>query len=108
MPNDDLNALIAEVGVGWRVDITDHDYLNDSRKGVKVTAIREDGVTLRPKRVWASQGRAFSTMHLTWDGLEVTGRTARLYVMGTSITSRTTPGVRRLAKVFVFEPPLPR
>lgn len=105
MTDDGLNVLIDEVTVGWRVDITDHDYLNDSRKGVEVTAIRDDGVTLRPKRAWSSQGRGLPVMHLTWESLEVTGRTARLYVMGTSITSRTAPGVRRLVKTFVFKPP---
>lgn len=87
MVNDDLAALIEEIEAGWRVDITNHDYIDDSRDDAEVTEIRDDGVILHPKRPWSSQGRSFSTMHLTWDGLEVTGRTARLYIMGTSITS---------------------
>jgi hypothetical protein len=107
MANDDLAALIEEVEAGWRVDITNHDYTNDSRDDVEVTEVRDDGVILRPKRPWSSQGRGFSTMHLTWENLEVTGRIARLYIMGTSITSRTTPGVKRLAKTFTFRPPRP-
>lgn len=104
---DDLSALIEEVGVGWRVDIADHDYIDASRDDAEVAEVHDDGLTLRPKRAWSSQGRQFSTMRLTWEGLEVTGRTARLYIMGTSITSRTMPGVRRLAKTFVFRPPSP-
>lgn len=107
MTDNDLSALIEEVEVGWRVDIANHDYGDDSRDDVEVTEIQDDGVILRPKRAWSSQGRSFPTMHLTWDNLEVTGRTARLYIMGTSITSRTTPGVKRLARTFTFRPPRP-
>lgn len=101
-----LAALKAEVAEGWKVKIADHDYLGDSRDDVTVTAVTEDGLVLTPKRPWASQGRSFRTMNFTWSGTrEVTGRTVRLYTVGTSITSRSTPGVRRLVKTFTFSPP---
>lgn len=94
-----------DVREGWTVVITDHDYLNDSRDNVTVTDVREDGATLRPRRPWSSQGRRFPTMNITWTRLEWSGNTARLYTMPTGITSRSTPGVRRLIKTFAFAPP---
>lgn len=106
--NEDMEVLRSEVEVGWTVDITDHDDLNDSRKGAKITAVTPDGMTIRPSRPWPSQGRSFPFMNFTWDGKEVvSGRTVHLYVVGTSITSRSRPGGRRLIKTFVFHPPRP-
>lgn len=103
---DAMAALRAEITEGWTVKIINHDYITDSRDDVTVTRVRDDGLDLTAKRAWASQGRKFPTMNFTWGGdREVTGRTVRLYSVGTSITSRTTPGVRRLIKTFVFTPP---
>jgi len=103
---NDLDKLRAEVAVGWKVRITDHDHSSESRDDVTVTEVRADGMTLTPRRPWSSQGRKFSTMWFPWENKdEVSGRTVRLYTVGTGITSRSQPGVRRLVKTYVFEPP---
>jgi hypothetical protein len=97
-----MNELENEITVGWRVKITDHDYINDSRDDVTVTAVSEDGLTLTPKLAWSSQGRGFKTMHFRWDGdREVDGRTVRLYHTPLPHTGKG----RRLIKTFEFSPP---
>lgn len=101
-----LATLRSQITVGWKVKITDHDYLNDSRDDVTVTAVHDDAHILTPRRPWSSQGRKFPHMSFTWSGdLEVDGRTVRLYRTATSITSRSYPGQRQLVKTFVFTPP---
>lgn len=102
----DLDKLRAEVAEGWKVRIVDHDYGSESRDDVTVTKVTADGLTLTAKRPWSNQGRKFPTMRFSWEGMsEVTGHTVRLYTVGTAITSRSMPGVRRLIKTFNFEPP---
>lgn len=99
-----LAALRAEITVGWTATITDHDYGNDSRDDVTVSAVREDHLILRPKRPWSSQGRSFPTMTVRWDGdREVSGRTVRLYHTPPPHTGKS----RRLIKTFTFAPPRP-
>lgn len=97
-----LAALKAEITVGWRVKITDHDYLNDSRDDVTVTEVVGDEMILRPRESWSSQGRKFPIMSFTWDtDMEVDGRTVRLYHTPPPHTGKS----RRLLKTFVFTPP---
>jgi hypothetical protein len=91
---------------GWRVKIIDHDYLSDSRDDVRVESVTSDGLILRPRKPWTSQGRGYPTMHFTWGGdQEIDGDTVRLYRTATSITSRSMPGQRILTKTFAFAPP---
>lgn len=107
-----LDTLRAEVTVGWRVKIINHDYINDSRDAVTVIAVSDEGVTLKPKHPWSSQGRSFPTMNFTWredeeetvtgrNDQEVDGRTVRLYHTPPPHTGKS----RRLIKTFVFSPP---
>jgi hypothetical protein len=92
-----------EIQTGWSVKITDHDYISDSRDDVTVTAITADGLTLKSKRGWSSQGRKYPTMRFTWDGdREIDGHTVRLYHTPPLRTHK----VRRLIKTFVFSPPI--
>lgn len=101
-----LRALRNEIISGWKVKITDHDYLADSRDDVTVIEVRANHMILRPKRPWGSQGRNFPTMTFTWGSdLEIDGRTVRLYVTAAGTTSRSYKGERRLVKTFVFTPP---
>jgi hypothetical protein len=101
-----LAALRAEVTVGWRVKITDHFYLSESRDDAKVTSVLDDAFILTPRRPWSSQGRSFPHMPFTWTGdMEIDGHTVRVYRTATSITSRSYPGERQLVKTFVFSPP---
>jgi hypothetical protein len=107
----DLAALRAEVAEGWKVKITDHDYLNDSRDDVTVTRVTDNGLVLTPFRPWSSQGRKFVSMIFTWDkeeegvtgrnDQEVSGRTVHLYHTPPPHTGKS----RRLVKTFVFSPP---
>lgn len=97
------DTLRTEIQTGWSVKIIDHDYLDDSRDDVTVTAVTADGLTLTPKRGWSSQGRGYPTMQLTWDGdREIDGRTVHLYHTPPLRTHK----VRRLIKTFVFSPPI--
>lgn len=100
---DDLIALKAEVAVGWHVKIIDHDHLNDSRDNVTVSQVTGNGLLLRPKRPWSSQGRSYPVMNFAWeDGdQEVDGRRVRLYHTPAPHTGKS----RRLLKTFVFSPP---
>jgi hypothetical protein len=102
-----LRALAAQIQPGWTVDITDHDYLSDSREGAVVESVTADQITVRPRRPWSSQGRRFRTMRIEWDDrdLEVDGYVLRLYTTPASTTSRSTRGVRRIVKTFWFRPP---
>lgn len=73
---DALTTLRQEIAEGWKVKITDHDYLNDSRDDVTVESIIDGDLILRAKRPWSSQGRSFPHMSFPWTGdLEVDGRT---------------------------------
>lgn len=110
---DDLTTLKAEVEVGWKVKITNHDYLDDSRDDVTVAEVHDGHLILRPKRPWSSQGRQFATMEFAWDEAEegvtgssdqkVSGRTVRVYHTPPPHTGKS----RRLVKTFVFSPPSP-
>lgn len=98
----DLEKLQAEVQVGWTVKIVDHDHLNDSRDDVTVDEVRPDGLTLRAKKPWSSQGRKYPTMNFTWANKdEVDGHRVRLYHTPPARTGKA----RRLIKTFVFTPP---
>ena len=97
-----LTALRAEIIAGWRVKITDHDHLNDSRDEVTVIEVRYNRLILRPKRPWSSQGRSFPTMDFLWGGdKEAVGNTVRLYHTPPPHTGKP----RRLIKTFEFFPP---
>lgn len=100
-----LAVLRSEIAVGWRVKITDHDYLNDSRDDVTVTEVQNDHLILCPKRAWSSQGRRYPTMMFSWDDddddQEVDGRVIRLYHTPPPHTGKS----RRLIKTFTFAPP---
>lgn len=98
-----LEDLAKEIQPGWRVDITDHDYIADSRDDAEVTTVRENAVELTPKRPWSSQGRNFSSTILTWDDkdAEVSGRTVRLYHTPPPHTGKA----RRLITTYTFKPP---
>lgn len=100
-------TLRARVTVGWTVDITGHDYINDSRDGALVEQVTDDGsLIIRRKKAVASQGRGFDSLRLDWDGeLDADGDTLHLWTIPTAITSRSTPGVPRRVKSFRFHPP---
>lgn len=99
----DLDKLRAEVAVGWKVRITDHDHSSESRDDVTVTEVTADGLTLTPKRPWSSQESKFATMSFRWDSGD-------RVVDDLRVDSYTTPAPhtgksRRRIKTFVFEPP---
>lgn len=101
-----LEELREAVQVGWTVRIIDHGYTADGRDKVAVEEVTANGLILRPRRPWASQGMKFFTMELSWDGdVEVEGMTLHCYYTPTGTTSRTWAGVRQLSKSFVFTPP---
>lgn len=97
--------LPEDVAEDWNVVITDHMHSSESRDTVKIEKIDADGLILRPKRPWSSQGRSFPTMRLDWDGMEIDGLTARRYTVPTGTTSRTTAGVRYVSRTYTFQPP---
>lgn len=104
MTDNDRTALSAEITTGWTVDITDHDYLADSREGATVERIIDGDLILKARRPWHSQGRSFPHMSFTWTGdLEVDGHTVRLYRTPPPHTGKS----RRLVKTFRFHPPKP-
>lgn len=98
-----LDALKAEITVGWKVKITDHDYLNDSRDDVTVETVTDDGLVFRPRKPWFSQGRKFTVGSLSWysGDWEADGRTVRLYHTPPPRTGKS----RRLIMTYVFSPP---
>ena len=99
---DELANLIEQIEEGWKVKIIDHDYLNASRDDVTVTGVRDGAVILTPKKPWASQGRSYPTVVLTWRGdLEVEGTRVRLYHTPPPRTGKP----RRLVRTYVFSPP---
>lgn len=105
-----LEELKAAVTEEWTVDIRDYGYTNDSRKGAAIENLTEEGMTLRPKRGWSSQGRGFATTTFSWkdpaEGLvEIKGTTVYHFYMPTSITSRSTPGKRECYKAYTFVAP---
>lgn len=101
---DPLTALRAEITAGWTVDITDHDYLGDSREGARVDQVTDDGLIIRPRHPWSSQGRSFPFTSFTWDGdREADGHTVRLYHTPPPHTGKS----RRLIKTYRFRPPTP-
>jgi hypothetical protein len=103
----DMEKLRAEITAGWKVRLINHDYGSEGRDDCVVEDVTDDGFTIRPKRPWSSQGKRFTTLSFSWDNgiKEVTGRKVNSYAMPTAITSRSTPGVRRLAMTYIFEPP---
>jgi hypothetical protein len=101
-----LEELKAAVQVGWTVRIIDYGYTNDGRDNVAVEKVTAEGLTLRPRQPWTSQGRRFSTMEFHWGGdVEVEGTTLHRYYTPTGTTSRTQARVRQLSKSFVFTAP---
>jgi hypothetical protein len=105
-----LEELKAAVTEEWTVDIRDYDCTNDSRDGVSIENLTEEGMTLRPKRGWSSQGWGFATAAFSWedpagDLVEVEGTTVYHFYMPTSITSRSTPGKRECYKSYRFNKP---
>lgn len=97
-----LETLRREITAGWKVEITDHDYLSDSRDNVTVIEVRANHMILRPNQPWSSQGVKRTTMTFTWGGDQVVdGRTVRLYHTPPPHTGKS----RRLVKTFVFSPP---
>lgn len=103
-----LAALRERVTTSWTVDITDHDYISDSRDGSPITGVTEQppGVVITPLKPWVSQGNRFRTMRLNWvDNMVTEGNTVRLYRVPTRTGSRSTPGVPSLVKTFRFHPP---
>lgn len=103
-------VLRARVTAGWTVDVTDHDYIGDSRDGALVERITDDGaLIIKPRKGWSSQGRGFDFMRLTWDGeLDADGNTLHVWTIPTSTGSRSTPGVPHRVKSFRFHPPRTR
>lgn len=110
---NELGPLLAHLHVGCKVDITDHQYLSESREGAVMERVDGRGAVIRPRRPWFSQGRTFPVTHLTWDGdLEWTATGdarygnrrfhVKLYTTPTSITSRSTPGKRELVCTYTF------
>lgn len=99
----DDNGLSARITPGWTVDITDHDYLADSREGAHVEQISSEGMIFRPRRPWSSQGRTFTVGSLAWEGgdWEFDGDTARLFHTPPPHTGKS----RRLIKTYRFHPP---
>ncbi|MFJ2778139.1 MULTISPECIES: hypothetical protein [unclassified Kitasatospora] len=85
-----LRELIEEVRPGWRVEVTNHDYIKDSRQ-TTVTHLLDDVYgSGRPGYIARidgpavkSQGRSFTTSYFTWpqdgDDFEVQGLTLRRY-----------------------------
>lgn len=123
MTMNDITTLAAEITDGWTVDITDHDYLNDSREGARVE-VKPSGLVLRPRRPWSSQGRSYPTMQVVLDPArdwEVDGYTLRLYrrkqvhryenIPGPGKRVRSLgriddpSGAREIVKTFRFHPP---
>jgi hypothetical protein len=102
-----MESLRAEITDGWKVEIINHLYGSEGREDCTVENVTEDGFVIRPKRPWTNQGRKFTTVRFLWStGIkEVTGRKVYLYSIGTGITSRSMPGVKRLDITYVFEPP---
>lgn len=106
---NDIQELKDMIQVGWKVEITDHDYLNNSGTAT-ITEITEFGMTLTRRYPVSSQGRSFPSMLLSWDLKDGDkhvreGNTIHFYVMGRAITSRSTPGVHRLCKSYKFIAP---
>lgn len=103
-----LTNLAAQVTTGWTVDITDHFNLSECRDGAAVE-VDGDRLTFRPRKPWASQGRKFPTMSLTWwdadRDIEVNGPEVRVYRTATGTTSRSYKGQRQLVKTYRFHPP---
>lgn len=96
------DTLRNEVTIGWKVEITDHDFIGDSRSDVTVTAVHENGLTLTSKKGWSSQEQKFSSMTFRWDGdKDVSGHTVRLWYTPAPHTGKP----RRLIKTFTFTPP---
>lgn len=102
-----VTALRARVTAGWTVDITDHDYISDSRDGALVERITDDGaLIIKPKKGWSSQGRGFGFTRLIWGGeMDADGDTLHVWTIPTGVTSRSTPGVPRRVKSYRFHPP---
>lgn len=99
---DALAALRAEITAGWTVDIIDHDYLADSREDARVERVTDDGLIIRPRRPWSSQGRSFPFTSFTWDkDGEADGHTVHLYHTPPPHTGKS----RRLIKTYRFRPP---
>jgi hypothetical protein len=112
---NELSGLLTHIQPGCPVTITDHEYTSESRDNATVEKIDGSGVTIRPSRPWSSQGQAFRVTVLTWQGdleWKATGDARHgnrrfhvdLYVTPTSITSRSTPGNRKLVKTYTFFP----
>lgn len=106
---NDLDELRAQLADGWTVKITDHDYLNDSREGTLYN-VTPEGFRVRFKRPVQSQGRTYPGSLFLWDLRDGDkhvreGNTVHFYVMGRSLTSRTTPGKLRLCKSYTFSAP---
>lgn len=106
-----LEELKAAVADGWTVDVRNSENLDDDRDGCTVEKVTPEGFVIRARHPWRSQGHQWPTMNFTWDGDEevtrsgASGVTVQSYITGTSITSRSTPGVRRAARRFVFHAP---
>lgn len=98
-----VRALAAQITTDWTVDITDHDYLSDSRDGAAVVMVDADGIRMQPKRPWFSQGRTFTVGSLSWnDGdWQVDGHVLRLYHTPPPHTGKS----RRIIKTYRFYPP---
>lgn len=87
---------------GWTVDVTDHDYIADSRDGAVVETVTGKGFTYRPRKSWSSQGRKFTVGSVSWEGgdWEFNGLTAMLYHTPPAHTGKP----RRLIKTYRFHP----
>lgn len=111
MTLDELKALITDK---WTAKVLDHDYVNDSRDDVAIEDVTEDGLTLRPKRSWGSQGHTYPTMELSWAREETAathgyrieqGPAGRFIYHVTRNKATSRAGANHLVKSFTFIPP---
>lgn len=103
-----LEELREQIAEGWKVRIIDHDYGSEGRDDCEIREVEKGGFVIVPKKPWSSQGVKFTFRHFIWETtneLVADGLKIHVYVMPTAITSRSTPGVRRLSKTYVFTPP---
>lgn len=102
-------SLREKITTEWKVKISNHLYLSESRDNVAIESITENGMVLKPRKAWGSQGMKFPTQTFTWDGdLEVVGNKVHVYTTHKGLTSRTRPGQRECVATYTFIPPVSR
>lgn len=102
MNTEQMNELRKRITTDWTVNIVDHECLNNSRDNVEIREVTKDAIVMRPGKMWASQGRKFSTMTFTWSGeLELDGLRVHIFRTPAPHTGKS----RRCVKTFEFIPP---